>query len=76
MDTEVQQPTTALPDPASLVSFNPIVALEWPQEDIIYLQTAFVKNYLDSGENISSFARWHRLILSPQAVAIENKEQE
>lgn len=76
VDTEVQQPTTALPDPASLVSFNPIVALEWPQEDIIYLQTAFVKNYLDSGENISSFARWHRLILSPQAVAIENKEQE
>lgn len=76
VDTNVQQPTSALPDPASLVSFNPIVALEWTQDSMIYLQTAFVKNYLDSGENISSFARWHRLILSPQAVALEKKEQE
>jgi len=74
-NSNTAQPTSALPDANTLVSFNPIVALEWTQESMIYLQTAFVKNYLDAGENISSFARWHRLILSPQAVALEKKEE-
>ncbi|MCO6509710.1 MAG: hypothetical protein J5I65_02870 [Aridibacter famidurans] len=72
-NSNVQTPTSALPDPSTLVSFNPIVALEWPEEPLIYFQTAFVKNYLDSAENVSSFARWHRLILSPQQAVMETQ---
>lgn len=75
-NSNVQAPTSTLPDASTLVSFNPIVSLEWTQESILYLQTAYVKNYLDPSENVSSFVRWHRLILSPQAVALENKEQQ
>ncbi|HUF02992.1 MAG TPA: hypothetical protein VMM38_02345 [Aridibacter sp.] len=71
VNSNVQTPTSALPDPSTLVSFNPIVAIEWPQESIVYFQTAFVKNYLDSSESVSSFARWHRLILSPQPAVME-----
>jgi len=74
-NANVSQPTSTLPDPSSLVSFNPIIVIEWTQDALIYLQTAYVKNYLDTGESISSFARWHRLVLSPQAVATEKKEQ-
>lgn len=72
-NSNVQTPTSALPDPSTLVSFNPIVAIEWPEESMIYFQTAFVKNYLDSAENVSSFARWHRLILSPQQAVMETQ---
>lgn len=74
-NSNVQAPTSALPDPSTLVSFNPIVAVEWPQESMIYFQTAYVKNYLDSAENVSSFSRWHRLILSPQASVMEAQGQ-
>jgi hypothetical protein len=74
-NSNVQQPTTTLPSADSLVSFNPIVLLEWPQESMIYLQTAYVKNYLDSAESVSSFARWHRLVLSPQAVTLNKEAQ-
>ena len=67
-NANAKEPTTALPSAESLVSFNPIVLLEWPEETTIYLQTAYIKNYLDSAESVSRFSRWHRLILSPQAV--------
>ncbi len=55
-----------LPDPSTLASFNPIVALEWPADDILYFQTAFVKRMLNQADSATSFARWHRLILSVQ----------
>ncbi|REJ77504.1 MAG: hypothetical protein DWQ47_14100 [Acidobacteria bacterium] len=73
-NSNTQAPTSALPDPSTLVSFNPIVAIEWTEESMIYFQTAFVKNYLDSAENVSSFARWHRLILSPQESMMKKEE--
>lgn len=57
---------TVLPDPSKLVSFNPIVALEWESEQILYFQTAYIKRMLNEAESVTSFARWHRLILSPQ----------
>lgn len=74
-NSNVRTPSSALPDPGSLVSYNPIVALEWPKESTIYFQTALVKNYLDSSDNISSFARWHRLVLSPQAAALKKEQK-
>jgi len=62
------QPTT-LPDERTLVSFQPIIALEWTAENLLYFQTGFVKIYLN-GDGARSSLRWHRLVLSPQATAI------
>lgn len=50
-------------------SFNPIVRLEWPSPEKIYLQTAYVRIY--PNESINTFQRWHRLILSPQAAVLK-----
>jgi hypothetical protein len=47
------------------VSFNPIVRVEWPTPDKLYLETAYVSL---RSELIKTFSRWHVLILSPQAV--------
>jgi hypothetical protein len=62
------QPTT-LPDPATLVSFNPIVNLSWPQDDLLYLETAFVKRMKNEADSAVSFSRWHRLVFTPQPAA-------
>jgi len=60
---------TILPDPNTLVSFNPIVGLSWKDENILYFQTAFMKRMKKEADSVTSFPRWHRLILSPQAVS-------
>jgi hypothetical protein len=57
-----------LPDENSLVSFNPIIRLEWTEPGMLYLQTGFVKELKDATQSARSFLRWHRLIFSPQAV--------
>lgn len=59
--------TTTLPDPSKLVSFNPIVVLEWSSDDILYFQTGYIRQFENPAENRSSYLRWHRLVLSPQA---------
>lgn len=59
-------PPTALPDPNTLVSFNPIVMLTWPTEKELYFQTAFVKRMKNDADSVMSFPRWHRLVLTPQ----------
>jgi len=58
--------TSTLPDPSKLVSFNPIVLLEWSSDDLLYFQTAYIKQFENPADNTSSYLRWHRLILSPQ----------
>ncbi len=63
---------TTLPDENTLVSFNPIVSLNWPSEEQLYFQTAFVKRMKNDVDSVTSFPRWHRLILTPQA-AVLNK---
>lgn len=68
------QPITTLPDPATLVSFQPIINLEWTADNILYFQTGYVREYENASENRYSSLRWHRLILSPQAAAIGNKQ--
>jgi hypothetical protein len=60
------QPQSALPDPNTLVSFNPIITLEWTQPDLLYLQTGFVREMQEQSESVRSYLRWHRLILSSQ----------
>jgi hypothetical protein len=62
-------PPSALPDPNTLVSFNPIVTLNWVTDDQLYFETAFVKRMKNDADSVTSFARWHRLILTPQPSA-------
>ena len=64
--------TGATPSPtmnATLpVSFNPIVRLEWPSPDKLYIETAYVSV---RSELIKTFSRWHLLRLSPQAAVLK-----
>jgi hypothetical protein len=50
------------------VSFNPIVRLEWPAPDKLYIETAYISL---RSELIKTFSRWHLLILSPQAAVLK-----
>jgi len=68
------QPPTTLPDEKSLASFNPIVEVEWTADDLLYFQTAYVKRLKSDANNVTSYVRWHRLILSGQPTAA-NKPQ-
>jgi hypothetical protein len=54
--------------PTVPVSFNPIVRLEWPAADKLYLETAYVSM---RSELIKTFSRWHLLVLSPQAAVLK-----
>jgi hypothetical protein len=56
--------------PASAIpaSFNPIVRLEWPTPDKLFLQTAYVR--VLPNESINTFQRWHLLLISPQAAVL------
>ena len=77
-NSNVKQNTSTLPDAKSLVSFQPIISLEWIQDSMLYLQTGYIKSYIENEEeNRRSYLRWHRLVLSPQAIAVErqNKQQ-
>ncbi len=65
------QPIGTLPDEASLVSFNPIINLEWTQDDMLYFQTGYIKQMINEADSARSYLRWHRLIFSPQAVALQ-----
>src|SRR4029453_7363106 len=49
------------------VSFNPVVRLEWPAPEKLYVETAYVTL---RSELIKTFARWHALTLSPQAAVL------
>lgn len=60
---------STLPDPSTLVSFNPIVLLNWGSPDILNFETAYVKRMKNEADSATSFVRWHRLILTPQAAA-------
>ena len=64
------QPSTTLPDEKTLVSFQPIIALEWSADNLLYLQTGYVKQYRNDTPTRSNL-RWHRLVLSPQATVIK-----
>lgn len=74
-NTTTTQAESALPDANLLVSFNPIVNLVWPEDKMLYLETGFVRNYLDETESVRSYMRWHRLVLSAQAVTLSTTQQ-
>ena len=58
---------TTLPDEKTLVSYNPIVALNWTADDLLYFQTAYIKRMKNEADSVTSFPRWHRLVLTAQA---------
>lgn len=60
------QPLSTLPDEKLLVSYNPIVEIAWTADDLLYLQTAYLKRMRNEAESVRSFSRWHRLILTAQ----------
>ena len=64
--TPADQPLSTLPDEKLLVSFNPIVELAWTLDDILYLKTAYIKRMKNESDSVTSFARWHRLVLTAQ----------
>jgi hypothetical protein len=64
------QPASTLPDERSLVSYNPIVSLAWTADELLYFQTAFIKRMKKETDSVTSFPRWHRLVLTPQAVPV------
>ena len=49
------------------VSFNPIVRIEWPMPEKMFVETAYVSVRSDL---IKTFSRWHALTFSPQAVVL------
>lgn len=58
---------STLPDPSKLVSFNPIVVLNWTAPELLYFETAYLRRMKNEADNATSFVRWHRLVLTPQA---------
>ncbi|MFZ1700474.1 MAG: hypothetical protein WBO10_15740 [Pyrinomonadaceae bacterium] len=60
------EPLSTLPDEKLLVSYNPIVEIAWTADDLLYLQTAYLRRMKIETESVRSFSRWHRLVLSSQ----------
>jgi hypothetical protein len=48
-------------------SFNPIVRLEWPTPERLYLETAFIRLF---NEPVHTRSRWHLVTFSPQAAVL------
>jgi hypothetical protein len=61
---EYHGPSVVIPS-----SFNPIIRLEWTSPEKLFFETAFVR--LIPNEPISTFQRWHLLMLSPQAAILK-----
>ena len=69
-NTAANQDVNTLPDENTLVSFNPIVQLEWTEDKMLYLQTGYIKEMKETANSVRSYLRWHRLMFSPQAIKI------
>jgi hypothetical protein len=64
--TKPDQPANATAT-AFHASFNPIVRLEWPTPEKMYLETAFIRLF---NEPVHTWSRWHLVTLSPQAAVL------
>lgn len=64
------QGINTLPDESTVISFTPIVQLEWTEDKMLYIQTGYIKEFKDGTQNTRSYLRWHRLLFSPQAVKL------
>jgi hypothetical protein len=69
-ETNSNKPEPAIISASAIpASFNPVVRLEWPTPDKLYLQTAYVR--VLPNESINTFQRWHLLLISPQAAVLK-----
>jgi len=68
-NTESKAVESSPAESAIPASFNPIIRLQWTNSDKLFLETAYVR--LMPNETISTFQRWHLLILSPQAAMLK-----
>jgi len=50
-------------------TFNPIIRLDWITPEKLYLKSAYVR--LIPNDPITSFQRWHLLVISPQAAILK-----
>jgi hypothetical protein len=57
---------------AVLISFNPIVRLEWVEPESVYAQTAYVRFFRNEPLPTFKYARWHLVRLYPQAVVVKS----
>lgn len=68
-ESNASKPESATAPAAAIpASFNPIVRLEWPTPEKLFLQTAYVR--LLPNDSISTFQRWHLLLISPQPAVL------
>lgn len=51
-------------------TFVPIISLRWAEDKTLYLQTGFVKEFVQN-EPVRSYLRWHRLTFSPQTTILK-----
>jgi hypothetical protein len=49
-------------------SFNPIVRLEWPTPEKMYIETAFIRLF---DPPVHTWSRWHLVSFSPQAAVLK-----
>jgi hypothetical protein len=49
-------------------SFNPIVRLEWPTPEKMFLETAYIRLF---NEPVHTWSRWHLVTFSPQAAVLK-----
>jgi hypothetical protein len=49
-------------------SFNPIVRLEWPTPEKMYIETAFIRLF---DPPVHTWSRWHLVTFSPQAAILK-----
>ncbi len=64
---------STLPDEKLLVSYNPIVEIAWSADELLYLQTAYLKRMKNEADSVRSFSRWHRLVFTAQPALPSNK---
>lgn len=68
-DANESAPSDNKPADVIPASYNPIIRLEWVTPEKLYLLTAYVR--LIPNEPITTFQRWHLLVLSPQAALLK-----
>jgi hypothetical protein len=68
-DSNEGDPSGNKPADAIPASYNPIIRLEWLTPEKLYLRTGYVR--LFPNEPITTFQRWHLLVLSPQAAVLK-----
>jgi hypothetical protein len=66
--TKPDQTQTSSPAGAFHASFNPIVRLEWPTPEKMYIETAFIRLFNDP---VHTWSRWHLVSFSPQAAVLK-----